>query len=54
MQAKQYATKQLMDYCRNERGNKNYLEMKMKKTAMSYHLTPVRMAIIRKTANNKC
>ena len=24
------------------------------KTAMKYHLTPVRMAIIKKIANNKC
>ena len=24
------------------------------KTAMSYHLTPVRMAIIKKFTNNKC
>ena len=24
------------------------------KTAMSYHLTPVRMAIIKKSTNNKC
>ena len=28
-------------------------EMKMK-TTMKYHLTPIRMAIIKKTSDNKC
>ena len=38
-----------------KRGSESLIirEMQMK-TAMRYHLTPIRMAIIRKNINNKC